>query len=132
MPGMHLVREADGSSPLTASVSVAILLAFLLLATQTMVHLSARSAVTAVAFDAAHRASAEGGGCGPEVDAQVRASLGAWARHPEVRVACEQREGWTSVRIAGPSPARGLRLFGADTMARALERTVTLPDAATP
>lgn len=126
MPGTRLVREVDGSSPLTASVAVAILLAFLLLATQSLVHLAARSAVTAVAFDAAHRASAAGAGCGPAVDLQVRSRLGAWASHPQTSVACEQQDGWTSVRIAGVSPAGGLRLFGAASE-RSLDVTVTLP-----
>jgi len=123
----RLVREVDGSSPVTASLSVAILLAFLLLATQTMVHLTARSTVTAVAFDAAHRASAAGVGCGFDLDLQVRERLGAWSQDPGVAVTCEQHDGWTSVRIAGPSPARGLRLFGAGAPAHTLDPTVTMP-----
>lgn len=103
---------ARGDSPLTAVFGVAVLLGFLLLASQVLVHLAAVAQVTAVAADIAHRAAAAGGDC-PADDAAVRARLGTWGRSPDVRITCVRRDGpaasggrLVEVRIAGPSPAR--------------------------
>ncbi len=108
----------EGSGPITSVFSVGIFLGFLLLASQTLVHLYATSTVTAVAFDEARRASTDGGDCS-EVEARVRQRLGAWAADQEVDVSCAVAAGGaTTVRITGPSPARSLRLFGAGVAER--------------
>jgi hypothetical protein len=107
------------------SFGVAIFLGFLLLSTQVMVHLYATSMVTAVAFDEARRASTEGGRC-EGVEPRVLERLGEWGRRPDVTVACaagappEPGSAGvpTTVRIAGPSPARSLRIFGNRGIAR--------------
>lgn len=104
---------------------VAIFLGFLLLSTQVMVHLYATSMVTAVAFDEARRASTGGGSC-DGVEARVLERLGEWARRPGVTVACAVGAPPTggsaglptTVRIAGPSPARSLTIFGNRAIAR--------------
>jgi hypothetical protein len=103
---------------------VAIFLGFLLLATQVMVHLYATSMVTAVAFDEARRASTGGGSCAG-VEARVVERLGTWGSRPEVRVTCTAgvppgsgSAGLpTTVRVAGPSPARALGIFGSQPIA---------------
>lgn len=107
------------------SFGVAIFLGFLLLSTQVMVHLYASSIVTAVAFDEARRASTEGGRC-EGVEARAMERLGEWGRGPGVTVACaagappEPGSAGvpTTVRIAGPSPARSLSIFGNRAIAR--------------
>ena len=107
------------------SFGVAIFLGFLLLSTQVMVHLYATSMVTAVAFDEARRASTEGGRCAG-VEARVVERLGEWGRGSGVTVSCaagappEPGSAGvpTTVRIAGPSPARSLRIFGNRAIAR--------------
>lgn len=102
----------DGSGPITSVFSVGIFLGFLLVASQVLVHLYATSTVTAVAFDEARRASTDGGDC-VGVDARVRSRLGGWGTSAEVEVSCTVvGDGATTVRVAGPSPARALRIFG--------------------
>lgn len=92
--------------------SVGIFLGLLLLASQVLVHLYATSTVTAVAFDEARRASTGGGDC-TGVDTRARDRLGAWGASAEVEVSCRVvADGATTVRVAGPSPARALRIFG--------------------
>ena len=104
--------------------SVGIFLGFLLLASQVLVHLYATSTVTAVAFDEARRASTDGGECGG-VEGRVRERLGTWGAGPEVEVSCTQGAvGATTVRIAGPSPARALRIFRTDVADR-IDRAAT-------
>jgi hypothetical protein len=97
---------------------VAIFLGFLLLSTQVLVHLYASSTVSAVAFDTARRASGLGGGCGTSrADAVNR--LGSWGAQPDVMVDCAATaDGRIEVTISGPSPARGLRIFGAGVVDR--------------
>jgi hypothetical protein len=99
---------------------VAIFLGFLLLSTQALVHLYATSTVTAVAFDEARRASTDGGRC-EGVESRVRERLGGWAAGTEVEVGCQPGVPGaepTVVRVAGPSPAQALRIFGRDAVAR--------------
>lgn len=98
---------------------VAIFLAFLLLATQVLVHLYAVSTVTAVAFDSARRASAAGGACA-DVQADARARLGSWGTQPGVEVSCfvDRASDTTEVVISGPSPARGLGVLGGGAVDR--------------
>ena len=104
--------------------SVGIFLGFLLLASQVLVHLYATSTVTAVAFDVARHASADGGDC-TEVEPRVRQRLGSWATGPEVEVGClVVADGATTVRIAGPSPARALSIFRTDVADR-IDRAAT-------
>jgi hypothetical protein len=100
------VRRADerGSVTVSSLVGVTVLLLFLLLSTQTLVHLHATSTVSAVAFDVARRASAVDSGC-PD-DAAVRARLGGWGADPAVSISCVRADGGaTTVVIEGPSPA---------------------------
>ncbi|MFP4149680.1 MAG: hypothetical protein ACLFUG_08785 [Nitriliruptoraceae bacterium] len=105
---------------MTMVFGVAILLGFLLLATQVLVHLYATSTVTAVAFDEARRASTDGGGC-EGVEGRVRDRLGGWAGEADVEVRCTAGQPGiqpTVVRVRGPSPAQALRIFGRDAIAR--------------
>lgn len=83
---------------------VAIFLAFVLLASQTLLHLYASTLVGSAAFDAAERAAAEdGGGCG-DVEARVRSGLGRHADDAEV--SCADDGDHLAVSIVTASPAR--------------------------
>lgn len=93
----------DGTSPIVASVAVAVFLGFLLLASQTLLHLYALSTASTAAADAARRVAAVGGTCA-DGRAHVTALLGGWGE--QVAVACERRAGQVEVRVTGPSPAR--------------------------
>jgi hypothetical protein len=104
------VADETGSSALSSIFSVAIFLAFLLVASQALVHLYATSTVTAVAFDTARRASADGSACPPEH--QIRARLGSWGNRAGVQTTCvRQPDGTTTVTISGPSPAQAFGGF---------------------
>lgn len=93
----------DGTSPIVASVAVATFLGFLLLASQTLLHLYALSTASAAAADAARRVAAVGGTC-DDGRAQVAALLGGWGE--QVTIACQRRATEVEVRVTGPSPAR--------------------------
>lgn len=97
------LRSEDGTGPIVATFAVGIFLSFLLLASQTLVHLHASSTASAAAADAARRVAAVGGTC-EDGRAHVVALLGPWA--DEVTVACERGAEVAEVRVAGPSPAR--------------------------
>lgn len=114
----------DGGSPVTSVFGVAIFLGFLLLATQVLVHLYATSTVTAVAFDEARRASGDGGSC-VSVEARARDRLGSWGGRADVAVHCDEDGASTVVTVAGPSPARGLGLFGGVVGIDRIERSAT-------
>lgn len=119
----------EGSSPVTAVFGLAVFLGFLLLASQTLVHLYATTVVTAVAFDVASDAASEGRGCQAmgapprPVEQQVRERLGALGAHPDVDVSCVDSGDTTSVRVAAPSPAR---LIGGPLGIGGIERTATV------
>lgn len=102
---------------------VLIFLGFLMLATQVLVHLYATSTVSAVAFDTARRAAAEGADC-DRIDAadRVRRALGSYGRRIDDPV-CTSGEQETVVTITGPTPARvGAALGGGFGLDR-IERT---------
>lgn len=102
----------QGASSVASVFGVAIFLAFLLFAAQLLIHLYATSTVTAVAFDHARRAAADGGDC-TAAELGARSALGEWAADPgEVDITCTRGAEMTSVRIVGPSPALGLRVYG--------------------
>lgn len=113
-----LRHDEGGASSIASVFGVAIFLGFMLLSTQVLVHLYASSTVSAVAFDTARRASGLGGDCGPSA-ADARTRLGAWGAQPGVEVRCTPTaDGSIEVTISGPSPARGLRIFGAGLVDR--------------
>jgi hypothetical protein len=97
------LRAEDGTGPIVATFAVGIFLSFLLLASQTLLHLHALSTASAAAADAARRVAAVGGTC-DEGRAHVAALLGRWS--DEVTVVCERGVEAAEVRVAGPSPAR--------------------------
>ncbi|WP_130648469.1 hypothetical protein [Egicoccus halophilus] len=110
----------QGSSPIGAVFGVGIFLAFLLLATQTLLHLYATSIVSSATFDAARRAAAEDGlGC-DEVPAQVRARLGSHGA--AARVTCTDDGEQLHVAVTADSPASLLRVVDA----RGISRTATV------
>jgi len=112
-----------GTSPVTAVFGVAIFLGFLLLATQTLLHLYTSSIVSSAAFDVARRAAAEDGGGCAEVDQHVRGRLGDHAAG--TRVDCRDDGDQLHLRVRTESPARLLAGFG-DTGGRSIERTATV------
>jgi hypothetical protein len=107
-----IATDESGASSIASVFGVAIFLGFMLLSTQVLVHLYASSTVSAVAFDTARRASGLGGDCGASA-ASARTRLGAWGAQPGVDVRCvPTADGRIEVSISGPSPARGLSIFG--------------------
>lgn len=111
-----------GSASVSSLFGVAIFLGFLALAAQVLIHLYATSTVTAVAFDNARRAAAEGGDC-PAAVVRARSSLGGWAEDPtQVVITCTAGAEMTAVRIVGPSPALGLRIYGELTGQATIDR----------
>ncbi|MFA9432665.1 hypothetical protein [Egicoccus sp. AB-alg2] len=117
-------RGESGSSPVTAVFGVAIFLAFVLLATQTLLHLYASSVVSSAAFDVARRGAAEGGGGCAEVDRRVRARLGDHGAG--ARVDCLVDGEQLRVRVLADSPARLLAGLRRDAGVRGIERTATV------
>ncbi len=118
-PARGRAGDQDGSSSVTSVFGVMILLGFLFLATQVLVHLWATSTVTAVAFDEARRVSAAtadgtvSGGCDEHVESRVRSRLGSWGQSASVQCTADlERPEAITVRVTGPTPARSLAGFG--------------------
>lgn len=114
---------------MTAVFGIAVFLGFLLLASQTLVHLYATTIVTATAFDVASDAASEGRSCGAAgspprpAEQRVRERLGTLGTHPEVAVSCTDDGDVTTVRIAAPSPAR---LIGGPLGTDGIERAASV------
>jgi hypothetical protein len=118
----RLRREQDGVGPISTVFGVAIFLAFLMLATQVLVHLYASSTVSAVAFDVARRASADGAGCAGAAQ-RAHQLLGAYGDPARVSVTCAEDGETRTVTISGPTPARMVDAFGAALGTDRIERT---------
>lgn len=122
-PHRHPAADEDGSSAITSVFGVLIFLGFLLLATQVLVHLYATSTVSAVAFDTARRASAEGASCaGIDASSRARQALGGYGQRIDEPV-CTEQGGTTVVTISGPTPARLVDAFGGGLGLDRIERT---------
>jgi hypothetical protein len=96
--------DSSGSSPVTAAVGLAMLLGFLLLSSQALVHLHASSVVGAIAFDAARTGSADGAGCQDAI-AQVAERL---SDLPDLAIDCQDDGSMTRVAVRVASPARAI------------------------
>lgn len=118
------VREEDGTSPVVASVAVAMFLSFLLLASQTLLHLYALSTASAAAADAARRVATVDGSCDEGRD-HAAVLLGAWA--DEVSVGCVRGPTEVEVRVFGPSPARLAGALAARFGAGEVDRAARVP-----
>lgn len=115
--------DESGGVPVSSLFGFAVFLGLLLLATQVLVHLYATSTVTAVAFDTARRAAADGSAC-PSTE-EVRARLGGWGAR--ATVTCSSVAGGsTTVTISGPSPAASLRLYADLSGLGTIERSATV------
>ena len=99
---LGLCRD-EGSSPITAVFGLTIFLSFLLLATQFMSYMYARSTVSAAAYDAARVASAVSGTC-TGAEQRARSLLGDYGDH--LQIECTRGTDSTTVRLVGPSPAK--------------------------
>lgn len=114
--------DEHGAGSVASVFGVAVFLGFLLVAAQLLIHLYATSTVTAVAFDSARRAAADGGDCA-SAESRARTALGGWAQDPsEVVITCTRGGERTRLRISGPSPALGLRIYGQMAGQDAIER----------
>lgn len=126
--------DEDGSSPVTAIGSLAIFLGFLFVVVQVTVHLFAASTASGIALEAASRAARSSGEPGAALagaESWARAELGGW---PTVSVSCTPTTpDRVTCRVAGSSPATGMRLFsrlsGLDTIAREASVRVESVDA---
>lgn len=113
------MSRESASSPLSAVLSVAMFLGFLLVSTQVLVHLHAVNVVTAVVADEARRAVSHGGCDG--VPDHLRRRLGDWASQAQVGCLADGRV--VRVWAEGESPAR-LVAAASDL---AIERRVGFP-----
>jgi hypothetical protein len=115
--------DEDGSSAITSVFGVLIFLGFLMLATQVLVHLYATSTVSAIAFDTARRAAAEGADC-DSIDAAsyVRQALGDYGQRIDDPL-CTTDGDQTVVTVTGPTPARLADAFGGGLGLDRIERT---------
>lgn len=104
------LRAEDGSSPVTAIGGVAMFLVFLLLATQTTVHLYAGSRAAALALEAATR-GARSDDAAPCTTA-IGWADGQLAGWDGMGVGCAADDETVEVWIRGPSPAPALSIFG--------------------
>ena len=116
------LRAEDGVGPISTVFGVAIFFAFLMLSTQVLIHLYASSTVSAVAFDVARRASADGAGCAGAADRAYQL-LGSYGDPATVTVSCAEDADMRSVTITGPTPARMVDAFGAALGTDRIERT---------
>lgn len=113
----------DGSSAITSIFGLLVFLGFLMLATQVLVHLYATSTVSAVAFDTARRAAAEGASCASiDAGAHARQALGGYGQRIDAPV-CVDTGDETVVTIEGPTPARFAEAFGNGLGIDRIERT---------
>jgi hypothetical protein len=119
-------REESGAGPISTVFGVAIFLGFLLLATQTLVHLYATSTVSSAVFDAASRGAAEGGGGCPAAVARARELLGGYGARPDVDLRCDDSDDTLRLTLRGPTPANLVGGFGATVGRRGIERTASV------
>jgi hypothetical protein len=119
-------RDEAGSGPISTIFGVVIFLGFLLLATQTLVHLYASSTVSSAVFDAARRGAAEGGGGCTAAVARARSLLGDYGQRNEVELACSDTTGSLRLTFRGPTPANLIGGFGATMGRGGIERTATV------
>jgi hypothetical protein len=119
-------RDESGSGPTSTVFGIAIFLGFLLLATQTLVHLYASSTVSTAVFDAARRAAADGGGGCPEAVQRARGLLGDYGARPDVTLTCDPSGDSLRLTLQGPTPANLLAGFGQVVGSRGIERTATV------
>ena len=128
-PALRRLHEDEaGESAVTSIAGVLIFLGFLLLATQTAIHLYAVSTSTSVMFDEARRVAAAVStgtyGCA-QATAAINDRLGNWGE--ELTVTCTGDDGTTDhveVQVLGPSPANLVSAFGTATGLATFERTV--------
>ena len=122
-PGRRFRGDEDGSSAITSVFGVLIFLGFLMLATQVLVHLYATSTVSAIAFDTARRAAAEGADCGSiDAGSYVRRALGDYGQRIDEPL-CTSDGDQTVVTVTGPTPARLADAFGGGLGLDRIERT---------
>ena len=120
--------DQAGDSPVTAVVGTMIFLGFLLLATQTAIHLYAVSTSTSIMFDEARRVAASvttGAYDCPQAEDAVHRRLGGWG--DRVAVTCTGDDGTAEqvvLRVSGPSPANLVSAFGSTTGLSTFDRTV--------
>jgi hypothetical protein len=119
-------RDESGAGPVSTVFGIAIFLGFLLLATQTLIHLYASSTVSTAVFDAASRGAAEGGGGCPAAIARARTLLGDYGERPEVQLSCDSTGDSLRLTLRGPTPANLIGGFGATVGSRGIERTATV------
>jgi hypothetical protein len=119
-------RDESGSGPISTVFGVAIFLGFLLLATQTLVHLYASSTVSSAVFDAARRGAAEGGGGCTTAVARARTLLGDYGRRSDVEFACDPSGESLQLSFRGPTPANLIGGFGQTVGRGGIERTATV------
>lgn len=121
-------RHESGASPVSAMFSLAMFLAFVLVAAQVSLHLFASSVVGAAAFDASRYAAAEGRGCAgssPTPEDVARRRLGPISGRSAVKIVCEERPSTVRVSVVMPSPGRP-RHGSVSAVPKLVERTVVM------
>jgi hypothetical protein len=106
-------------------VGIALTLALLFVAAQTLVHLYASSAVAAAAYDAARLASGSRPLAPADAVAHGRAVLGSFAGHVEVFTVTVDDD-TVRARVVASSPALLPRVFGHVAGLDTIDRSVTV------
>lgn len=121
--GQRLGDEA-GAGLVSSLAGVMVFLAFLLFASQLLVHLFATSYVNAAAFDAARLASGAADVSAGAAEAHGRGVLGSFGDRARFEVARGDEQ--VVVRVRTRSPALLPRVFGRIMGAEEIDRTVIL------
>jgi len=106
-------------------VGICLMLAFLFIAAQALVHLFASSAVAAAAYDAARLASGARPVTAADAAAHGRAVLGSFAERVEVFTVTVGNES-IRARVVADSPALLPRVFGEATGLDVIDRSVVV------
>ena len=120
----HGLGDDAGAGLVSSLAGVLVFLAFLLFASQLLVHLFATSYVNAAAFDAARLASGSGDVTASAAEAHGRSVLGSFGDRATFQV--ERGEEQVVVRVQTRSPALLPRVFGRIVGAEQIDRTVIL------
>lgn len=116
--------DEAGVGLVSSLAGIMVFLAFLLFASQLLVHLFATSYVNAAAFDAARLASGSGDVSAGAAAAHGRSVLGSYGSRARFDVERGERE--VVVRVRTRSPALLPRVFGRIIGAEEIDRTVIL------
>lgn len=117
--------DEGGSGPIPTAAGFLVFMLFLLLATQTLLHLFATSTAGTAVFETARRVATGQFDCG-EADAHVKELLGGWGQRDGVTITCRADDQVVTVGFTGPSPAQLVEAFTDVAGLQAVSRSATV------